>query len=58
MAQNHLVELVRKNGTIEKEEWLAETIELEARIPGILHEDGNATTRTLSLLSPYIVKSL
>ncbi|MBR7080094.1 MAG: 50S ribosome-binding GTPase, partial [Treponema sp.] len=58
MAQNHLVELVRKNGTIEKEEWLSETIELEARIPGILHEDGNATTRTLSLLSPYIVKSL
>lgn len=58
MVQNHLVELVRKNGTIEKEEWLSDTIELEARIPGILHEDGNATTRTLSLLSPYIVKSL
>ncbi|MBO7637643.1 MAG: GTPase HflX, partial [Treponema sp.] len=54
MAQNQLVELVRKNGTIEKEEWLSETIELTARIPGVLKEDGQASTRTLSLLSPYI----
>lgn len=54
MAQNHLVELVRKNGTIEKEEWLSDTIELTARIPGVLNEGGQASTRTLSLLSGYI----
>ena len=55
MEKSSLVELVRKNGTIEQEEWLSDTVELKARIPGVLHEDGNATTRTLSLLSPYIV---
>ena len=54
MARADLVELARKNGTIEKEEWLADCIELEARIPGKLDEEGKSTTRTLALLKDYI----
>ena len=55
MEKADLVELARKNGTIEKEEWLENFIELTARIPGTFDETGNATTRTLSLLKEFIV---
>jgi len=55
MDKANLVELARKNGTILKEEWLEDGIHLEARIPGIIEENGNATTRTLALLNPYAV---
>ena len=54
MTRTDLVELARKNGTIEKEEWLEDCIELEARIPGKLDEEGKSTTRTLALLKDYI----
>ncbi len=53
MDKAELVETVRKNGTIEKEEWLEDGIHLEARIPGHIDEEGNCSTRTLSLLYPY-----
>ncbi|MBP5697770.1 MAG: GTPase HflX [Treponema sp.] len=55
MANANLVELARKNGTILKEEWLEDGIHLEARIPGVIEENGNATTRTMALLNPYAV---
>lgn len=55
MDKANLVELARKNGTILKEEWLEDGIHLEARIPGIIEENGNATTRTMALLNPYAV---
>ncbi|MBQ5384968.1 MAG: GTPase HflX, partial [Treponema sp.] len=48
-----LVEIVRKNGTIEKEEWLDDGVHLSARIPGRVDENGNCSTKTLSLLKPY-----
>ena len=54
MARADLVELARKNGTIEKEEWLEDVISLEARIPGSFDDEGKATTRTLALLKDYI----
>ena len=54
LAQANLVELARKNGTIEKEEWLEEYAELEARIPGTFDNEGKAGTRTLALLKDYI----
>ncbi|MEE1182300.1 MAG: GTPase HflX [Treponema sp.] len=54
MTRTDLVELARKNGTIEKEEWLEDSIEIDARIPGSINEDGKATTRTLALLKDYI----
>ena len=56
MDKANLVELARKNGTILKEEWLEDGIHLEARIPGVIEENGNATTRTMALLNPYAVK--
>ncbi len=56
MEDCQLVELVRKNGRILSEEWLESFIELEARIPGTIGEDGKATTRTKSLLSKYLLK--
>lgn len=55
MDKANLVELARKNGTILKEEWLEDGIHLEARIPGITEENGNATTRTMALINPYEV---
>ncbi len=55
LQNSQLVELVRKNGTIEKEEWLETTVELEARIPGFIDEEGKASTRTLSLLKDFMV---
>ncbi|MBQ1795854.1 MAG: GTPase HflX [Treponema sp.] len=55
MANANLVELARKNGTILKEEWLEDGIHLEARIPGVIEENGNATTRTMAFLNPYAV---
>jgi len=55
MTNANLVELARKNGTILKEEWLEDGIHLEARIPGVIEENGNATTRTMALLNPYEV---
>lgn len=55
MADCALVELVRKNGKILKEEWSAEYIDLEARISGTIDSDGKASTRTKALLSAYIV---
>lgn len=56
MSRTDLVELVRKHGTIDKEEWLEDGVHLTARIPGTLDEEGKASTRTLSLLTPYLVK--
>ncbi len=56
MEDCQLVELARKNGTILQETWLEGTVELEARIPGTIDEDGKATTRTKSLLSKYLIK--
>lgn len=53
MERADLVETVRKNGTIEKEEWLEDGVHLEARIPGHVDEEGNCSTRTLALLNPY-----
>ncbi|MBO4386448.1 MAG: GTPase HflX [Treponema sp.] len=55
MDKANLVEFARKNGTILKEEWLEDGIHLEARIPGVIEENGNATTRTMALLNPYAV---
>ena len=55
LSRADLVELARKNGTIEKEEWLEDSVHLSARIPGTV-EDGNASTRTLALLLPFVVK--
>ncbi len=56
MGKSDLVELVRKNGTIEKEEWLDDSIEFTARISGSFDKNGNGTTRTLSLLKEYIIE--
>ncbi len=53
MKDMALVETVRKNGTLEKEEWLEDGIHITARIPGTIDENGNATTRTLALLTPF-----
>ncbi len=53
LEKSYLVELLRKNGTIEKEEWLENSVELEARIPGSFDENGKASTRTLELLKNY-----
>lgn len=53
MERSDLVELVRKHGTIEKEEWLEDGIHLTARVPGQLNDEGNANTRTLNLLKDY-----
>jgi len=47
MTRADLVELVRKNGTIEKEEWLEDRINLSARI--------RPRTRTYSLVEDYIL---
>ncbi len=55
MSRTDLVELARKNGTIEKEEWQETCIQLIARIPGTFDDNGNATTRTLSLLKEFII---
>lgn len=54
LEKSHLVELVRKNGTIEKEEWLEATVELSARIPGTLDDEGKASTRTLAMVKEFI----
>ncbi len=53
-SRTDIVELIRKNGTIEKEEWLESSVELEARIPGSFDENGNASTRTLALAKEFI----
>ena len=55
LADCQLVELVRKNGRILREEWLDGFVELEARVPGTIGDDGKATTRTKSLLAQYAV---
>ncbi len=57
MEQSNLVELARKNGTIEEEQWLENSVELVARIPGAYDENGNATTRTLGLLKKFEVNN-
>lgn len=57
MDRSDLVETVRKNGTIEKEEWLDDGVHLLARIPGRVDENGNCSTRTLSLLNPYKIEN-
>ena len=56
LAQSSLVELARRNGTITAEAWTEDAVELKARIPGSFNEDGTASTRTLALLAPYLVK--
>ncbi len=48
MARADLVELVRKNGTIETEEWLDDRVNLTARI--------KPRTRTYSLVEDYILE--
>ncbi len=53
-SRTDIVELIRKNGTIEKEEWLESSVELEARMPGSFDENGNASTRTLALAKEFI----
>ena len=55
LEKSYLVELLRKNGTIEKEEWLENSVELEARILGSLDKAGKANTRTLALLKDFQV---
>lgn len=55
LEKYYLVELLRKNGTIEKEEWLENSVELEARIPGFFDKNGKASTRTLELLKDFQV---
>ncbi len=56
MSQNSLVELARKNGTIIQEEWQEDCIVLNARIPGTIDQNGNASTRTLAMLMKYLVQ--
>lgn len=51
-----LVELVRKNGKILREDWQDGFVDLEARVPGTVSEDGKASTRTKSLLLKYMIK--
>ena len=53
LEKSSLAELVRRNGTILDEEWTDDSVELTARVPGKFDEQGNATSRTLALLSPY-----
>ncbi len=48
--------LIRKNGTITKEEWLEDGIHLTARIQGTFDDEGKASSRTLALAAPYIIK--
>ncbi|MBQ1661533.1 MAG: GTPase HflX, partial [Treponema sp.] len=55
MDRPDLVEVVRKNGTIESEEWLEDGVHLLARIPGHVDSDGKFSTKTLALLKPYQV---
>ncbi len=56
MEQNSLVELARKNGTILQEDWQEDCILLNARIPGTIDQNGNATTRTLAMLMKYLIQ--
>src|SRR5574344_23630 len=56
LDRSDLAALVRKNGTVSKEEWLDDCISITARIPGTINEEGSASSRTLALLSPYLVK--
>ena len=56
IGQSALVELARRNGTITQETWAEDAVELKARIPGEFSADGSASTRTLALLAPYLVK--
>ena len=60
-----LLENARKGGTILNEEWLEDGIHFTARIPGTISEEKDsltdkvikkASTRTLALLMPYLVK--
>lgn len=45
-SRSDLVDLARKNGTIEKEEWLEDGVYLTARL--------NSSSRTFALLKPYL----
>lgn len=54
--RSDLVALARKNGTVISEEWLEDGVHLTAQISGTFDSEGNATSRTLALLSPYLVK--
>lgn len=54
LSRPDVVELIRKNGTIEKEEWLEDAVYLTARIPGRIDSEGKASTRTLSLVKEYM----
>ena len=53
LSRPDLVEIVRKNGTIEDEQWLEDGVHLIARIPGTVDESGKCSTKTLSLLNQY-----
>ncbi len=55
LKDSNMVELARRNGTIIEENWLEDCIEIKARIPGTISEDGKATTRTMALLDKYKV---
>lgn len=50
-----VVELVRKNGTIERERWFETSVELTARVRGTFDAEGKASTRTLAMIKDYIV---
>lgn len=56
MERADLVELARRNGTIEEEEWLQDKIEIKARIPGEIDQNGKASSRTLALLKDFLVE--
>ena len=55
LERSSLVEIVRKNGTIERERWLDDSIELLARVRGTFDAAGRASTRTLAMIKDYIV---
>ena len=55
MSRTDLVELIRKNGTILKEEWLEGCVCLTARIPGSFDSEGKASTRTLALAKDFMM---
>ncbi|MBO4404713.1 MAG: hypothetical protein J5780_05215, partial [Treponema sp.] len=52
--KSYVAELIRKNGTIEEEEWLDNCVVLKARVPGSIDSEGRATTRTLSIAKEFI----
>ncbi|MBO4404807.1 MAG: GTPase HflX [Treponema sp.] len=54
LEKSYVAELIRKNGTIEEEEWLDNCVVLKARVPGSIDSEGKATSRTLSIAKEFI----